>query len=93
MAIRRDEHESRSKEECISERKNHMRVHPILDFTEEYLWEYTKKNNVPYCSLYDQGYRSLGEKPFTKPGGDTERAGRDKEKELIMKRLRQLGYF
>ncbi|GAG07342.1 unnamed protein product, partial [marine sediment metagenome] len=43
----------------------------------------------------DQGYRSLGEMPFTgkaKKGGG-ERSGRDYDKEQIMQRLRSLGYW
>lgn len=94
--IRWDEHEARSKEKYFSERNDHLRVHPILHFTESDVWQYIKKFKVPYNPLYDQGYRSLGEKDFTKPVLDEnqpERAGREKEKEQIMKRLRSLGYF
>ena len=94
--IRWDEHEARSQEKYFSKRKDHLRVHPILHFTEADIWDYIKKFKVPYNPLYDQGYRSLGEKDFTKPVTDKkqpERAGREKEKEQIMKRLRTLGYF
>lgn len=93
--IRWDEHPARSKESYFSKRKNHMRVHPILHFTEADIWEYIKTFNVPYVKLYDEGYRSLGEQPFTnkaKPG-EGERSGREYDKEKQMEKLRSLGYW
>jgi len=93
--IRSDEHPSRSQETYFSARTTHMRVHPILDFTEHDIWEYTHRYQVPYVKLYDQGYRSLGEQPFTKKAkkGEPERSGREIEKELQMQKLRSLGYY
>lgn len=96
VGIRWDEHEARSTEEYFSPRENHTRIHPILHFSEDDVWNYIKTHEVPYCSLYDQGYRSLGEKEFTKPVSDpnaSERAGRHKDKEEMMGKLRDLGYF
>ncbi len=95
IGIRWDEHKERIGEKYFSPREDHARVHPLLHWTEKDIWEYIRGNNVPYVSLYDLGYRSLGEKEFTKPaksGGD-ERSGRAKDREVIMKRLRALGYF
>lgn len=95
IGIRWDEHKERIGEKYFSEREDHVRVHPLLHWTEEEIWSYIHENNIPYVSLYDLGYRSLGEKEFTKPaksGGD-ERSGRAKDREVIMKRLRDLGYF
>ena len=94
--IRLDEHEARSKETYFSKRPTHDRVHPILDFTIDDIWEYIRSKDVPYVNLYDKGYKSLGEKPFTKPVKDKnapERAGREATKEKTMQRLRQLGYW
>lgn len=94
--IRKDEHEARADETYFSKRSTHMRVHPILDFTINDIWKYIKEYNVPYVDLYDKGYKSLGEKPFTSPVDDPdapERAGRDATKEKVMKRLRKLGYW
>ena len=50
----------------------HIRVHPLLDWTELDVWEYIRRENVPVVSLYfDHGegrrYRSLGCWPCTKP--------------------------
>jgi phosphoadenosine phosphosulfate reductase len=94
--IRWDEHEARSDETFFSERDTHSRVHPILHFTIDDIWNYIRMFNVPYVGLYDQGYKSLGEQPFTNPVDDPdapERAGRDATKERVMKRLRDLGYW
>lgn len=96
-AIRKDEQEQRKKESYFSERNdpNHFRVHPLLHFTEKDIWDYIKFYDIPYCSLYEQGYRSLGCVPCTVKArpDEPERAGRSQEKEKIMGKLRDLGYF
>lgn len=48
----------------------HVRIHPLLDWTELDIWEYIKRENIPTVSLYyNQGegkrYRSLGCWPCT----------------------------
>lgn len=94
LGIRKDEHEARKNEKHFSPREDHMRIHPMLEFTENDIWEYIKKYGVPYSSLYDKGYRSVGEKPLTKKTGEgDERAGRDQTKEEKMEKLRQMGYW
>jgi len=50
----------------------HVRIHPLLDWTELDIWKYIKKENIPTVSLYyNQGngkrYRSLGCYPCTFP--------------------------
>ncbi len=50
----------------------HIRIHPLLDWTELDIWEYIAKENIPITPLYfDQGkgerYRSLGCYPCTTP--------------------------
>lgn len=35
-------------------------VNPIIDWLDEDVWEFIHKYNVPYCELYDQGYKRLG---------------------------------
>ena len=54
----------------------HVRIHPLLDWTELDIWEYIKRENIPVVSLYfDQGtgkrYRSLGCYPCTSPVDST----------------------
>lgn len=50
----------------------HIRIHPLLDWTELDIWEYIYRENIPITSLYfDNGkgerYRSLGCFPCTFP--------------------------
>lgn len=105
-AIRWDEQDARVKETYFSPRTNpeHLRVHPILHFTERDIWNNIKKQGIPFCSLYHQGYRSLGARCSTKkfstvPAWEqdlentTERGGRGQDKEAIMGQLRELGYM
>lgn len=106
FAIRHDEHPIRGKEYHFSPRDipEHMRVHPILHWTEQDVWSFIKKYNVPYNPLYDRvikgkRYRSLGCWPCTEPLSDEEykalgeRGGRSQDKEKLMERLRALGYM
>jgi sulfate adenylyltransferase subunit 2 len=56
----------------------HLRIHPLLDWTELNIWEYILRENIPTVSLYyDQGdgkrYRSLGCYPCTTPIESTAR--------------------
>ena len=54
----------------------HVRVHPLLDWTELNIWEYIHREKIPIISLYfDQGtgkrHRSLGCYPCTSPVNST----------------------
>ncbi len=59
------------------EEGTHLRMHPLLQWSELDIWRYTKKEGIPCCDLYfarkdaETGemmrYRSLGEKNITKP--------------------------
>ena len=105
-AIRWDEQEARIQETYFSARKSpdHTRVQPILHFKERDIWDTIHNNSIPFCSLYYQGYRSLGAKSSTIKNADIpaweqnlentpERAGRGQDKEEIMQQLRSLGYM
>lgn len=35
-------------------------VHPIIDWTSKDVWEYIRTEKIPYCSLYDEGFKRLG---------------------------------
>ena len=35
-------------------------LNPILYWSEDNIWQFLRKNNVPYCSLYDEGFKRLG---------------------------------
>lgn len=35
-------------------------INPIIEWEDDDVWEFIHKYNVPYCELYDQGYKRLG---------------------------------
>lgn len=49
----------------------HLRVHPLLHWTEYDIWDYIRRENIPINKLYfaknGKRYRSLGCMPITKP--------------------------
>ena len=44
-----------------------MRVNPILQWSYGDVWSFLKEYNLRYCSLYDEGYTSLGNTVDTRP--------------------------
>ena len=80
-SIRSEQTDSRSgarKFEIDALHNGILKVNPIVDWTEEMVWNYIKSNNVPYNKLHDMGYPSIGCEPCTravKPGEDP-RSGR-----------------
>ena len=55
-----------------------VKFSPLTDWSEEEIWAYIEQNQVPYNSLHDKGYPSIGCAPCTRailPGEDI-RAGR-----------------
>jgi sulfate adenylyltransferase subunit 2 len=49
----------------------HVRVHPLLEWTELDVWRYVEREAIPVCELYfardGMRYRSLGEADITFP--------------------------
>jgi len=78
--IRRDQSPSRSATPKIqwSERYDVWKVHPLADWDEKRVWAYIHVNEIPYNSLHDVGFRSIGCIPCTRPTSpeEEERAGR-----------------
>jgi phosphoadenosine phosphosulfate reductase len=54
------------------------KFNPLASWTETDVWDYIRTQRVPYNRLYDQGYRSIGCAPCTRPvmPGEDLRAGR-----------------
>lgn len=80
--LRRDQSKSRRavpKASLVDKKGRRLiKVCPLIDWTEERVWDYIRACHVPYNPLYDTGYSSLGcvicSTP-TRPGED-KRAGR-----------------
>jgi phosphoadenosine phosphosulfate reductase len=55
-----------------------VKVNPLLDWTRERVVEYVHANDIPYNTLHDRGFLSIGCAPCTRAValGETERAGR-----------------
>jgi phosphoadenosine phosphosulfate reductase len=54
------------------------KFNPLIDWSDDDVWDYIRANDVPYNALHDKGYPSIGCQPCTravKPGEDP-RAGR-----------------
>jgi phosphoadenosine phosphosulfate reductase len=55
-----------------------VKVNPLLNWTRRDVWAFIATHKVPYNSLHDQGFASIGCWPCTRAVaiGDDERAGR-----------------
>ena len=79
--LRKDQTEIRSNAKMIEIDDSHggiLKINPIINWTWDDVWQYIKRNNLPYNSLLDKGFPSIGCEPCTraiKPGEDI-RAGR-----------------
>jgi phosphoadenosine phosphosulfate reductase len=67
-----------NKLEIDSSHGNIAKINPLADWTNEMIWDYIHKNNVPYNKLHDSGYPSIGCEPCTRAihAGEDPRAGR-----------------
>ena len=78
--LRRDQAVTRTDTTAVEwdEANDMVKVNPLVDWTEEQVWDYVRAREVPYNALHDQGFPSIGCAPCTraiKPGEDV-RAGR-----------------
>ena len=59
VVLNNDNEESRKMiEQCYKLSKTI--INPIIDWSNEEVWEFIKEYKVPYCKLYDEGYKRLG---------------------------------
>ncbi len=78
--VRREQSAERALGESISwdERYGLWKVSPLLEWTEEDVWAYIQARNLPYNSLHDKGFPSIGCAPCTRAveAGADPRSGR-----------------
>lgn len=79
--VRRQQAPTRLHTEVVAKDRVHAgltKVAPLAGWSKDQVWQYIRQNDLPYHSLYDTGYTSIGCLPCTRataPGED-ERAGR-----------------
>lgn len=77
---RREQSANRRHLSFVEEDMQHgiAKYNPIADWSEEAVWAYISRHNIPFNQLYSQGYPSIGCEPCTRPIRATEdiRAGR-----------------
>ena len=78
--LRRDQSITRTDVQIVEwdEANGLIKLNPIVDWTEEEVWDYIKENRVPYNRLHDKGFPSVGCQPCTRAieEGEDTRAGR-----------------
>ena len=78
--LRRDQTANRSTMETVEldGDRNIAKINPLIDWTNEQVWEYIHANDVPYNALHDQNFPSIGCAPCTRAveAGEDLRAGR-----------------
>jgi phosphoadenosine phosphosulfate reductase len=78
--VRREQSATRAQAQPIEwDTENSMhKVSPLLDWTEEQVWQYIRARKLPYNSLHDRQFPSIGCSPCTRAiqPGENRRAGR-----------------
>lgn len=41
-------------------KRNKTTLNPIINWSDEEVWDFIKTNSIPYCSLYDEGFERIG---------------------------------
>lgn len=78
--LRREQSVTRTSNQLVEWDENNglIKVNPLIEWTENQVWNYIKKNNIPYNDLHDKGFPSIGCQPCTRAikHGEDVRAGR-----------------
>lgn len=59
IMLKNDNEETRRMFETCTMKSMHL-LNPIIDWTEEDVWEYLNERKIPHCILYDEGYKRIG---------------------------------
>ena len=78
--LRRDQSVTRTDLRIVEwdESNGLIKINPLLEWSEEQVWDFIKSNDIPYNKLHDQGFPSIGCQPCTRAieKGEDLRAGR-----------------
>ena len=79
--LRRDQAATRAETAVVAPDPQHeglTKVAPLAGWSKDQVWGYIREHDLPYHSLYDLGYTSIGCAPCTRATtkGEDERAGR-----------------
>ncbi len=78
--VRREQSKTRSEGQASEWDAQHglQKLSPLLDWTEEQIWAYIHARQLPFNSLHEKGYPSIGCAPCTRAimTGEDQRAGR-----------------
>lgn len=78
--LRRSQSQTRESMKLVEfdEGNNLIKINPLIEWSEEEVWDYLKQHKVPYNELHEQGYPSIGCAPCTRAvaSGEDVRSGR-----------------
>jgi len=79
--VRREQAATRTETAVVAPDREHAgltKIAPLAAWSKDQVWSYIRDNDLPYHSLYDLGYTSIGCAPCTRAttAGEDERAGR-----------------
>jgi phosphoadenosine phosphosulfate reductase len=79
--VRREQATTRAQTPLVaidSEHGGMAKIAPLAAWSKAQVWDYIREHDLPYHSLYDRGYTSIGCAPCTRPTlpAENERAGR-----------------
>lgn len=78
--LRRDQSITRNDNQLVEYDEHYkiIKLNPLINWSEQDVWDYIHKQNIPYNELHDKGFLSIGCQPCTRAveKGEDVRAGR-----------------
>ncbi len=65
--LRRSQASSREKLEIVGRQNGHVKIHPIIDWSDREVHRYLTKHGLPYHPLWEKGYVSIGDTHTSRP--------------------------